>query len=392
MRWLETWRERRKHDGNEADGASTVGEATDDASKGAATGDAAGTSVVDENAHDDSVEAASQTTRTTAGVPRADANDGPIADATGSPRSSETGDENTAAAGTGDDGSVTGPEYGERAPAAGSTAGGGQAGDSEHDPVDAAGDEPVIIIVDKKPLFGFNMTWMLVMLVFALAMIWLGTGNASQPARDLQAMQEDVGKISAAVSKAASKRQAEVDKLLYDSPKPTAGQLDKLGGWKLELKQTAAKDKQHVTITNVAAPGGKGEKVWSGDLASKEQVKVRLHAPLETALDGSPTDKLVTRSYSITGSLKTDDGKKGSGKSGGSSATTGEAGDNGDNGYSIMSLINGDSDSRMADLKAVAVGSAGSGAGENGATRQQTAPGDEMDDALKPSDRRGARP
>lgn len=388
MRWLETWRERRKHDGDEADGASTIGEATEDGGNGAATGDTAGASVIDENVRDGSVEATSQTTRTTAGAPRADADGRPIADATGSPRASETGDEDAAAADTGDNGSVVDPEYGERAPVAGSTAGSGQAGDSGHDPVDAAGgSEPVIIVVDKKPILGFNLAWIFGALMFILAMSWLATGSSSQPARDLQAMQEDVGKISAAVSKAASKRQAEVDKLLYDSPKPTVEQLDKLGGWKLELKQTAVKGKQHVTITNVAAPAGSSKTVWSGDLSSKEPVKVRLHAPLETALDGSPTDKLVTRTYSVTGSLKTDDGKKGSGGSSGPSTTTGEAGDVGDEGYSIMSLINGDSDSRMADLKAVAVGSAGSGAGENGATRQQTAPGDEMDDALKPSDR-----
>lgn len=364
------------------------GESTDDASKGVATGDTAGMSVIDENVRDDSVEATSQTTRTTAGAPRTDADGRPIADATGSPRASETGDEDAAAADTVDVASSAGPEYGERATAPGSSPASEQAGDSESDPADAAGgSEPVIIVVDKRPILGFNLAWIFGALMFILAMSWLATGSSSQPARDLQAMQEDVGKISAAVSKAASKRQAEVDKLLYDSPKPTVEQLDKLGGWKLELKQTAVKGKQHVTITNVSAPGGKGEKVWSGDLSSKEPVKVRLHAPLETTLDGSPTDKLVTRTYSVTGSLKTDDGKKGSGKSGGSSTTTGEAGDVGDEGYSIMSLINGDSDSRMADLKAVAVGSAGSGAGENGATRQQTAPGDEMDDALKPSDR-----
>lgn len=384
MRWLETWRERRKHDGDEADGASTIEEATEDGGNGAATGDTAGASVIDENVRDDSVEATSQTTRTTAGAPRADADDRPIADATGSPRASETGDEDAAAADTVDVASSAGPEYGERATAPGSSPASEQAGDSESDPVDAAGgSEPVIIVVDKRPILGFNLAWIFGALMFILAMSWLATGSSSQPARDLQAMQEDVGKISAAVSKAASKRQAEVDKLLYDSPKPTVEQLDKLGGWKLELKQTAVKGKQHVTITNVAAPAGSSKTVWSGDLSSKEPVKVRLHAPLETALDGSPTDKLVTRTYSVTGSLKTDDGKKGSGPS----TTTGEAGDVGDEGYSIMSLINGDSDSRMADLKAVAVGSAGSGAGENGATRQQTAPGDEMDDALKPSDR-----
>lgn len=388
MRWLETWRERRKHDGDEADGASTIGEATEDGGNGAATGDTAGMSVIDENVRDDSVEATSQTTRTTAGAPRTDADGRPIADATGSPRASETEDEDAAAADTVDVASSAGPEYGERATAPGSSPASEQAGDSESDPVDAAGgSEPVIIVVDKRPILGFNLAWIFGALMFILAMSWLATGSSSQPARDLQAMQEDVGKISAAVSKAASKRQAEVDKLLYDSPKPTVEQLDKLGGWKLELKQTAVKGKQHVTITNVAAPAGSSKTVWSGDLSSKEPVKVRLHAPLETALDGSPTDKLVTRTYSVTGSLKTDDGKKGSGGSSGPSTTTGEAGDVGDEGYSIMSLINGDSDSRMADLKTVAVDSAGSGAGENGATRQQTAPGDEMDDALKPSDR-----
>ena len=364
------------------------GESTDDDGKGTATGDTAGTSVIDENVRDDSVEATSQTTRTTAGGPRTDADDRPIADATGSPRASETGEEDAAAADTVDVASSAGPEYGERATAPGSSPASEQAGDSESDPVDAAGgSEPVIIVVDKRPILGFNLAWIFGALMFILAMSWLATGSSSQPARDLQAMQEDVGKISAAVSKAASKRQAEVDKLLYDSPKPTVEQLDKLGGWKLELKQTAVKGKQHVTITNVAAPAGSSKTVWSGDLSSKEPVKVRLHAPLETALDGSPTDKLVTRTYSVTGSLKTDDGKKGRGGSSGPSTTTGEVGDVGDEGYSIMSLINGDSDSRMADLKAVAVGSAGSGAGENGATRQQTAPGDEMDDALKPSDR-----
>lgn len=388
MRWLETWRERRKHDGDEADGASTIGEATEDGGNGAATGDTAGASVIDENVRDGSVEATSQTTRTTAGAPRTDADDRPIADATGSPRASETGDEDAAAADTVDVASSAGPEYGERATAPGSSPASEQAGDSESDPADAAdGSEPVIIVVDKKPILGFNLAWIFGALMFILAMSWLATGSSSQPARDLQAMQEDVGKISAAVSKAASKRQAEVDKLLYDSPKPTVEQLDKLGGWKLELKQTAVKGKQHVTITNVAAPAGSSKTVWSGDLSSKEPVKVRLHAPLETTLDGSPADKLVTRTYSVTGSLKTDDGKKGRGGSSGPSTTTGEAGDVGDEGYSIMSLINGDSDSRMADLKTVAVGSAGSGAGENGATRQQTAPGDEMNDALKPSDR-----
>lgn len=364
------------------------GESTDDASKGVATGDTAGMSVVDENARDGSVEATSQTTRTTAGAPRTDADDRPIADATGSPRASETGDEDAAAADTVDVASSAGPEYGERATAPGSSPASEQAGDSESDPADAAGgSEPVIIVVDKRPILGFNLAWIFGALMFILAMSWLATGSSSQPARDLQAMQEDVGKISAAVSKAASKRQAEVDKLLYDSPKPTVEQLDKLGGWKLELKQTAVKGKQHVTITNVAAPAGSSKTVWSGDLSSKEPVKVRLHAPLETALDGSPADKLVTRTYSVTGFLKTDDGKKGRGGSSGPSTTTGEAGGTGDEGYSIMSLINGDSDSRMADLKTVAVGSAGSGAGENGVTRQQTAPGDEMDDALKPSDR-----
>ena len=372
MRWLETWRERRKHDGDEADGASMIGESTGDDSRGVATGDTGGKGEVDENAHahNEDVDTAGNTAD---GSPRIDAADGP--------RAGETWDAGAAAAGAGDGASVTSPEYGERARAAGSAADGGQAGDSK----------PVIVVVDEKPVFGLNLAWVPGALAFALVMIWLVIGGYSRPASGWQAMQEDVGKISVAVSKAASKRQAEVDELLYDSPKPTAEQLDELGGWKLELKQTTVKGKQHVTITNVAAPGGKGEEVWSGDLSTSEPVEIRLHAPLETVLDGGPSDKLVTRTYSITGTLKTDDGdgKKGDGKSDGSSATTGEAGDAVDDGYSIVSLINGDSDYRMADLKAVTVDPADSNAGEDGDTRQQTAPGDEMRDTIEPPSPRG---
>ena len=382
MRWLEkTWRERRKHDVDEADGASMTGESTGDDSKGAATatGNTGGRGAVGKNARNDentlngNVDHAGQTAYGSARI-----------DATSDPRADETGDAGDAAAdNSGDTNSAAGgPEYGERATAAGSDASGGQAGDSK----------PVIVVVDEKPVFGLNLAWVPGALAFALVMIWLVIGGYSQPAKGLQAVQEDVGKISVAVSKAASKRQAEVDELLYDSPKPTVEQLDELGGWKLELKQTTVKGKQHVTITNVAAPGGKGEEVWSGDLSTEGPVEIRLHAPLETVLDGEPSDKLVTRAYSITGTLKTDDGnskgKKGGSKSGGSSANTGEAGDTGSDGYSIVSLINGDSDYRMADLKAVAVDAAGADAVEDGST-QQTAPGGEMRDTIEPPSPRG---
>lgn len=384
MEWLETWRERRKHDdGDETDGASMTGEPTGDDSKGVATGATDGKGSVDENAHNDE-----NTHNEDVDPTGHTADGGPRIDAAGGPRAVETGDAGSAAAGSaGDTNSAAGgPEYGERATATDSAADGGQAGDSK----------PVIVVVDEKPIFGLNLAWVPGALAFALVMIWLVIGSYSRPASGWQAMQEDVGKISVAVSKAASERQAEVDELLYDSPKPTVEQLDELGGWKLELKQTTVKGKQHVTITNVAAPGGKGAEVWSGDLSTSGPVEIRLHAPLETVLDGGPSDKLVTRAYSITGTLKTDDGegkgKKFEGKSDGSSATTGEAGDAGNaggDGYSIVSLINGDSDYRMADLKAVAVDPAGSNAGEDGAARQQTAPGDEMRDTIEPSSTRG---
>lgn len=379
MEWLEKWRERRKHDGDETDGTPMIGESADstnDAGKGLATaaGSTGGNGVVDGNAHNEHNGDVDHAGQTADGSPRIDAAVGP--------RAGETGDAGDAAAGNGNASSAAGPEYGERAASAGGAADGGQAGDSK----------PVIVVVDEKPIFGLNLAWVPGALAFALVMIWLVIGGYSRPASGWQAMQEDVGKISVAVSKAASKRQAEVDELLYDSPKPTVEQLDELGGWKLELKQTTVKGKQHVTITNVAAPGGKGEEVWSGDLSTEGPVEIRLHAPLETVLDGEPSDKLVTRAYSITGTLKTDDGdgKKGEGKSGGSSATTGEARDTtGSDGYSIVSLINGDSDYRMADLKAVAVDPAGSDAGEDGATRQQTVPGDEMRDTIEPPSPRG---
>lgn len=215
-------------------------------------------------------------------------------------------------------------------------------------------------------------------LAFALVVgfaVYATNGTGDNRVNDLQAMQADVGKISTAVNEAVDKRRAAVDKLLYDSPSPSEEQLDKLGGWKLELKQTTVGGKQHVAITNVEAPSdskdaGKEDNedsnvkvVWEGDVASTAAVKFSLSSPVATAFDGSPMDKLLTRPYSITGTLETA-GKQAGGKpgaNGSSSASNGSAANTAAKEEpSVMALIDGDTEGRVEDLKTVSVADTGS--------------------------------
>lgn len=225
------------------------------------------------------------------------------------------------------------------------------------------------VIIERK---GTGLSLLLcaaLQLALAVSFVgWVTNGAGKTQVNDRQTMQADVGKISTAVNEAVDKRRAAVDKLLYDSPAPSKEQLDKLGGWKLKLKQTTAGGKQHVTITNVEAPSdskdaGNDEDsgvkvVWEGDVASTSAVKFSLSSPLEAAFDGAPTDKLLTRSYSITGTLETA-GKQAGGKPGanGSSSTAKTAATEEP---SVMALIDGDTDGRVGDLKAVSVADSGS--------------------------------
>ena len=194
------------------------------------------------------------------------------------------------------------------------------------------------------------------LLLFAVA---LGSGSAgnvwsistSRPfASGDQALHDDVVAISTGVGKAAVEHREAVDELLYDSPSPSGGQLRDLGGWKLELKRSKAENgKQHVVVTNVAGPGGDEKTVWEGDLESGDKAKSSISTALETALDGTATDSLVTRQYSVVGELPTVNESK-------------SADDSGDSGNAVIAakqcpsavaLVEGDSDARAASLKTV---------------------------------------
>lgn len=254
--------------------------------------------------------------------------------------------------------------------------GGVGAGDETAGSTDGGGQQAQVIIIERN---GTGMNLLLgAALAFALVVgfaVYATNGTGDNRVNDLQAMQADVGKISTAVNEAVDKRRAAVDKLLYDSPSPSEEQLDKLGGWKLELKQTTVGGKQHVAITNVEAPSdskdaGKEDNedsnvkvVWEGDVASTAAVKFSLSSPVATAFDGSPTDKLLTRPYSITGTLETA-GKQAGGKpeaNGSSSASNGSAANTAAKEEpSVMALIDGDTEGRVEDLKTVSVADTGS--------------------------------
>lgn len=263
--------------------------------------------------------------------------------------------------------------------------GGVGAGDETAGSTDGSGQQAQVIIIERK---GTGLNLLLgAALAFALVVglaVYATNGVGYNRVNDLQAMQADVGKISTAVNEAVDKRRAAVDKLLYDSPSPSEEQLDKLGGWKLELKQTTVGGKQHVAITNVEAPSdrkdaGKDDDedssvkvVWEGDLASTAAVKFSLSSPVTAAFDGSPTDKLLTRSYSITGTLETA-GKQAGGKpgaNGSSSASNGSAANTAATEEpSVMALIDGDADGRVGDLKAVSVTDSGSKSDGDGGSK-----------------------
>lgn len=282
--------------------------------------------------------------------------------------------------------------------------GGVGAGDEAADGTDGSGQQAQVIIERK----GTGLSLLLcaaLQLALAVSFVGLVTNGAGKTqVNDRQTMQADVGKISTAVNEAVDKRRAAVDKLLYDSPAPSKEQLDKLGGWKLELKQTTVGGKQHVAITNVEAPSdskgaGKNDDedsgvkvVWEGDVASTAAVKFSLSSPVEAAFDGGPTDKLLTRSYSITGTLSTDEikGKKpaeakktASTEAAATSAASAEK-------LSVMALINGDADGRVGDLKFVRISGSGGakpdadndGKGGKSSMRSQHDDVDDLSDSL----------
>lgn len=276
------------------------------------------------------------------------------------------------------------------------------AGDETAGSTDGRGQQAQVIIIERK---GTGLNLLLgAALAFALVVgfaVYATNGAGDNRVNDLQAMQADVGKISTAVNEAVDKRRAAVDKLLYDSPSPSEEQLDKLGGWKLELKQTTVGGKQHVAITNVEAPSdskdaGKDDDedssvkvVWEGDVASTVAVKFALSSPLVAAFDDSPTDKLLTRPYSITGTLETA-GKQAGGKpgaNGSSSASNGSAANTAATEEpSVMALIDGDADGRVEDLKTVSVADSGSKSdGDGGSKGSKSSMPQQQDDDSSPS-------
>lgn len=243
--------------------------------------------------------------------------------------------------------------------------------------------QQVQVIIERKGTGLCLLLCAALQLALAVSFVgWVTNGAGKTQVNDRQTMQADVGKISTAVNEAVDKRRAAVDKLLYDSPAPSKEQLDKLGGWKLKLKQTTAGGKQHVTITNVEAPSdskdaGNDEDsgvkvVWEGDVASTSAVKFSLSSPLEAAFDGTPTDKLLTRSYSITGTLETagKPGANGSSSAGNGSAANTAAKEE----PSVMALIDGDTDGRVGDLKAVSVTDSGSKSDGDGGSKGSKSP------------------
>lgn len=300
------------------------------------------------------------------------------------------------------DGSEDSGQHGGTTPGDKSNNGSGGVG-AGGETADGSGQQAQVIIERK----GTGLSLLLcaaLQLALAVSFVgWVTNGAGKTQVNDRQTMQADVGKISTAVNEAVDKRRAAVDKLLYDSPAPSKEQLDKLGGWKLKLKQTTAGGKQHVTITNVEAPSGSrsagndedsGVKVvWEGDVASTSAVKFSLSSPVEAAFDGTPTDKLLTRSYSITGTLSTDEikGKKpaeakktASTEAAATSAASTEK-------LSVMALINGDADGRVGDLKLVRISGSGGakpdaadsdGKGGKSSMRSQHDDVDDLSDSL----------
>lgn len=239
--------------------------------------------------------------------------------------------------------------------------GGVGAGVETADGTDGSGQQTQVVIIERKGT-GLNLllgSALALALAISFAVYTTNPGGDSTM-DDMQAMRDGLGKISTGVSEAVGKRQAAVDRLLYSSPAPSKKQLDKLGGWKLELKQTAAGGKQHVVVTNVDAPSAGNEKgasgtiVWEGDVEASSAVKYSLSTPMETTFDGTPTDNLLTRSYSLTGTLdvagkrQSDNSKK--------TGATGYGGAAAEN-PSVVALIDGDTDGRVEDLKTVSVGS-----------------------------------